>query len=98
MKTEHELLKEICEKIGYDLWFLKWDINEKYLETTLQWNIVWRIIDVREIIFTQEFMDKYWDWLCKIIDPEWQEPFETTLIFNHLDNPTKYLADLLNIK
>ena len=56
-KTEHEKLKEICESVGFKL-------NEDYYyydETSKHFkDCYWdcRCIDVREIVFTQEFMKK----------------------------------------
>jgi hypothetical protein len=49
------------------------------------------VIDVREIIFTPEFMDKFIDfwWFNK----EWNKVID--LIVLHLDNPTLYLYNLL---
>jgi len=87
MKTEHEQLKEIIDKIWYkiddELYFYD-DIKNYFRDC--YWDC--RNIDVREIIFNQEFMDlfrqythidvKYWIWL----------------LFN-LDNPTLYIYNLL---
>ena len=54
--SEHEKMKEICDLIGYELFeyeksinlFIKYDSDNNY----------W-VVDVREIIFTTEFISKY---------------------------------------
>ena len=60
-KTEHEKLKAICDKIGYEIKIdLEWDCtirNDDYSED------VTIIRDVREIIFTPEFMDCIFSYL-----------------------------------
>ena len=102
MKTEQELLKEICDKIWYDsnfdytpVWFNCWLItwyNEIVCPHTR------RIINVREIIFTPEFKSTF----MKYIIYNTKLAAYSTKIFNdvcnHLDNPVSYLATLLEIK
>lgn len=104
--TEHEQLKYICDKIGYmpDLYYQ--DDFQKY--PWINWFIedLWWIFyeaDVREIIFTQEFMDKLLKyreimqenkniiWTQKHID--WQNCFNN--ILDNLNNPTEYLYNLI---
>ena len=91
--TEHEKLKEICDKIGYkyrddDLYYYDWD------NFVHDWNQELRKLDVREIIFTQEFMDAYnyhrntWKIYTDIIEP-W------IWLMDNLDNPVDYLAELI---
>ena len=91
--TEHEKLKEIIDLIGYD--------NKKY-EIILDWldqMIVrknWGILtewsrDVREIIFTTEFMDKY-DYYRYNNDIY---PIEANEILDHLEDPVSYLYNTL---
>ena len=104
MKTEHELLKEICDKIWYDsnfdytpVWFNCWLItwyNEIVCPHTR------RIINVREIIFTPEFMDRYFKYI--FTNTNWDEDtywkIIIELIDKNLNNPVSYLATLLEIK
>ena len=96
---EHEKLKEICDKIWYEFNEYLYIIQtlDNYSTFSIR-KTIWKcLLDVREIIFTQEFMDKYWEYLCKIKNPEWQELFETALIFNNLNNPVEYLYNLLEL-
>jgi len=95
MKTEHEQLKYICDKIWYE-----YDINKEVVWTDYMWypidvNIK---LNAREIIFNQEFMDKFTGYICKDLDNEecsidawnkWEK------IIYHLDNPTLYIYNLL---
>lgn len=96
--TENEMLKEICDKIGYNI------------DTDIQSDCDWfyRIclstecgVDVREIIFTPEFMNKYEEHIFLYKDlwhrlysqaAEWA--FEIWIIDN-LDDPVSYLYNLL---
>ncbi len=91
MRTEHEKLKEICDKIGYDT---NIELYNWFYETSEQ-----KRVNVREIIFTQEFMKCF----LKLYRKEhltiensiyrWKK-FER-LFYNHLDNPVDYLYSLL---
>lgn len=106
MKTEHEKLKEIADKIGYEnedySYMFAWDEFMDWTKVYETWfykssdDWIAIICDVREIIFTQEFMDKLrdysYDWWDFEMDLVWVD------LLDHLDNPVKYLADLLNIK
>ena len=93
--SENEKLKEICDKIGYK--------NSEYEEyETFEWCIFidslekCNLIPVREIIFTQEFIDKFRDFLyiknnADIVKVD-------TLIaplLNNLDDPVGYLYNLI---
>lgn len=93
--SEHERLKAICDEIGYEYkWFYIFD-DEFWLCKNIDWT--WIEIDVREIIFTPEFMDKYMDYFYTNID--WREYIFNEHIHNlinyNLDNPTLYLYNLL---
>jgi len=97
MKSEHEKLKWIADKIEYDNWIRRyafiyvvpdiWFIRAEDMKTRA---------DVREIIFTEEFTNKlvlYLDIKLKKDYPEVRNIlFE---IFNHLDNPVQYLYNLI---
>ena len=86
--TEHEKLVEICDLIEYDIKYnYDWDIYDTEFH-----NINWaRIVDVREVIFTQEFMKKLTIQLEKKM---WSEMFKRGLLDN-LDNPVQYLYNTL---
>jgi len=103
--TTHEMLKIICEKIGYNLkshWFdisLSNNFWHDIAKTTNGYQYEWKR-DEREIIFTQEFMDKYKVHLVKHNselllkkDKYWQD-WENELLIN-LDNPSLYLYNLI---
>lgn len=101
MKTQHEKLKEICDKIGYKsifeyddspedifnqydrLYFTEWD----------KWSCKNRIIDVREIIFTQEFMDKYVKRIEENLNKDTRLFY--TLLECNLKDPVWYLYELI---
>ena len=89
MKTEQELLKEICDKIWYNSIDVL-DNNNRYIDPFL---------NVREIIFTPEFIDRV---IFKVTldknltESEWRKRVEK--IIYHLNNPVSYLANLLDIK
>ena len=90
--TEHEQLKEICDKINhtapnwtqinYSQWMglyyteIDWDELEDYPLCE----------DVREIIFTPEFMEKF---ITK--KPTWH----ACNLLQNLDNPVQYLYNLI---
>ena len=98
MKTEHEKLKEICDKVGIDINKIDNDIwwegcnNEYRIPDDANWDARWsNKVDVRTIIFTQEFMDKYNKWFNDNCLWLWDEVIN---ILNHLDNPVNYLYSL----
>ena len=82
--TEHEKFIEICDLIECESWY--WD-------TIRRWYIYkWEEeLDVREVIFTQEFMEKLTIQLEKKM---WSEMFKRGLLDN-LDNPVQYLYNTL---
>lgn len=98
--NEHQKLKAICDKIGF-MW--GWPIKIIWNETNKVWERInyknpW-VCDVREIIFTQEFMDKLIDsWQTHVF--MWDSRFNPNIIrewlLNHLDNPVEYLYNLFN--
>ena len=96
--TEHEKLKEICDTIGYlpeDYWF-KIEIKKLWVPDILktsnwyQWTWNW---DVREIIFTQEFMDRLLEFCIKKY--KWKSYELIWKILLHLDNPADYLYKII---
>lgn len=87
--TEHEKLKEICDKIWYNYDFIIWNPEWEHI-TYWKWEKWYKVYnDVREIIFTQEFMDKF-------IDKIWIDNIDfKEILFKKLDNPVEYLYNLL---
>lgn len=102
-KTEHEKLKEICDKIRYDNKNFKFAKEGKTWPIQLYKNFTvgnqWTCADVREIIFTQEFMDRCigkidlkltLSDICKATHYHKLEVFKNEL-FKNLDEPVDYL-------
>jgi hypothetical protein len=56
MKTEHEKLKEICDLIWYKNNWRMWEVEYKWEKYS---SVYETIVNVRQIIFTPEFMEKY---------------------------------------
>jgi hypothetical protein len=96
--TKHEQLKEICDKIGYNnpefvfnnLFYRKYN-TEIWSEDLSLYN---NILNVREIIFTKEFMDKWIDYRLKDNLHE-DVRDELVILLNNLDNPVEYLFNLI---
>jgi len=90
--TEHETLKAICDKIWYDNIHTYWCNNQYQVFKT-------DIRSAREIIFTQEFMDKFLKEYRKeeltIEKSIYRWHRFTDLIYKHLDNPVEYLYNLI---
>lgn len=89
--TEHKMLKEICDLIGY-----KTDNFDKYwyyIVPSIDDNFN-GMVDVREIIFTTEFMDKYIDY-CLCTKPLKTGEYFLENLMQSLDNPVKYLHNLI---
>ena len=94
--TVHEQLKEICDKIGYQMpWKLRYS-NESWY-----WNIsTLAITDEREIIFTDEFITKFVDYYRHSDNIKIEPCNSLTWTFykwliNNLDNPCLYLYNLI---
>jgi hypothetical protein len=87
----HEQLKEICEKISYE---------PKFYYDNLIWfhrrfsNLTKQKINEREIIFTNEFMNKYYDYLRDKKD-FWNPTIIIYWLFENLDKPVEYLYNLI---
>jgi hypothetical protein len=96
--TKHEQLKEICDKIGYNnpefvfnnLFYRKYN-TEIWSEDLSLYN---NILNVREIIFTKEFMDKWIDYRLKDNLHE-DVRDELVILLNNLDNTVEYLYNLI---
>lgn len=103
MKGEHELLKEIKDKIGYYSLTVKYTfINNSWFHNAKTFLDKWdKPVDVREIIFTPEFMLKLKVYISPLNEPktinvtswEWR-----IWLLQNLDNPVQYLANILSIK
>lgn len=100
--TEHEKLKEICDKIGYD----KLDYSDNWAWHEWMWlhlivdkdkKSTWLDIqDVREIIFTQEFIYKFSAYYLSTqsnLESDLEEKYLQLLL--ELDNPVDYLYNLI---
>lgn len=90
--NEFEKLKQICDKIWYKFYKYKYEIPYN-----LDIDKIKIDKDVREIIFTKEFMDKYWEYYK--LNKFWSESIYKTMqleLFNNLDNPVEYLYNLTN--
>lgn len=89
--TEHEMLKEICDEIGYDT--KKWSNYENCFIKMKEIPI-----DVREIIFTNELMKAIFDY-CDNTPWTWIMECDVRMLninlMENLDNPTKYLYHLI---
>ena len=102
--TEHEKLKEICNKIEYEHeTYKRYEWYNPRHWNPMDFNVD---LDVREVIFTPEFIDKYIKYITPIVEKNltwwfwinekqvrkniWQE------ILNRLDNPVDFLYS--NIK
>lgn len=95
MKTEHEKLKEITDVIGYKIiWF-----RQEWYLIVRDWPDEWeRLINanVREIIFTQEFMDKLLDYNTKRLWLENSSKLAEAINYN-LNDPVTYLYNTLEL-
>ena len=83
---EHEMLKVICDKIGYEVLF-EYDSDNEYIRVIESLVVA---VDVREIIFTQEFMERF----ISFTNPNPINNFYWELMKN-LDNPILYLYNLI---
>ena len=86
--SEHEKLKWICDKIGCEIKIQTYKNNTFY-------NRFWNVCDVREIIFTQEFMDKFKEYYYKEETEIMPTDYIAPILF-HLNNPVDYLHNLIN--
>jgi len=87
--TEHEKLKEICDKIGYEIKWNHFDLWKDWYMWVDYWSGL-GITSLREIIFTQEFKEYYFD-----SDSEFMETDHIAPILFNLNNPVSFLYDLI---
>ena len=88
----HEQLKEICEKISYE---------PKFYYDNLIWfhrrfsNLTKQKVNVREIIFTQKFIDDLTLYIDKQEQIHWKYDWWSIYILDNLDNPVQFLYNLI---
>lgn len=82
--TEHKKLRAVCERIGYWNIEIRTDDGEFITKT---------YYDPRSVIFTPEFMEKFFD-VCKT---EAYQDIAREIVLNHLDDPVSYLYNLLEL-
>jgi len=96
---EHEKLKAICDEIGYEI--PKWKKGNKVISWSINWFRRWDYfnnwVDVREIIFTPEFMDKIKIEIYNKYKTTFQVNLKIERLMNNLDNPVDYLYKTLNL-
>ena len=86
--TEHEKLKEICDKIGYNIednWF-QYTVTYWFKDC---YDCNWT--DIKQIIFSKPFM---WRFVMEYIHT-FRNTFYADLCLNHLNNPVDYLYNLI---
>jgi len=97
MKSEHKKLKAICDVIGFELEIEKSVVGSDMINYPIDVDIE---VDVREIIFTQDFMDRVWVYLCENLDDN-EKSIEALskceVIIYHLNNPVDYLYNTLKL-
>jgi len=105
----HEKLKLICDKIWYNtsFWF-QTEEEDEYNEFTwyykyYKWPWYTRQVNVIEIIFTPEFIEKMNKFYLIILDKKAKSQEESLWLitnyllwyFSHLDDPVEYLYNLI---
>ena len=88
MENEHEKFKNICDEIKYDIQGNNFSYSEEFGFTSL---FDFQTINLREIIFTTEFMEKL---VIYINSVKWFTDLRDWL-FVSLDDPTQYLYNLI---
>ena len=106
--NEHELLKKVADKIWYENNYNEYSFHKEN-STFLDWTYVYEtwfywshdnweayLCNVREIIFTTEFIDKFETYLMKKFRPNTSN-VKTMLfwVLYKLNNPVDYLYDLI---
>ncbi len=97
--TKEEMLKEICDKIGYEYKNHKTLYSEDLIafNTLYESDIKWVEInrDEREIIFTQDFHSKFIYFYAHKLNTTLSEASSGFwIVIHYLDNPTLYLYNL----
>lgn len=95
----HKQLNEIVTLIWYEddtFDFYEWLFVEMWVDWQPNinwWTTIDRIVDVREIIYTPDFMDKYTEylWDYEKIQDMWMN------LMDNLENSVEYLYNLLNL-
>ena len=93
--TEHEMLNVICKKI----WYEYWDWTKPYFYNMHLFPIE---KDVREIIFTPWFFEKYKDYFYNFYKDKYSQIWLNLKwndfklgFFNYLDKPVEYIYNLI---
>lgn len=87
--SEHEKLKEICDKIGYEVSY-RYDLCNFHKTNDIWYEEI--ILNVREIIFTQEFMNNLKDY-CEEQDIDFKDLW--MYLLDNLTHPISYLNYIL---
>lgn len=89
--NDHEKLKFICDTIKYNVWELDSDFDNHFIAFVCS---EYRIINVREVIFTTDFMNKLVSYTWnKNRDNDSLRVYYDLMI--HLDDPVEYLYTLV---
>ena len=90
--TEHEKLKKVCDLIGWINYVWIW--LDKKTKVFIQWSQREnRKVNVREIIFTPEFMKKLENYCYSNIDKDLN--MLKIMIMSNLRDPVQYLYNTL---
>lgn len=96
--TEYEKLNEINKQIDFNVG----DLGFRYYSNAfVEHQEVWyRAVDVREIIFSPEFMEKYLSYINVNTELQLNTSYDSlkfsTWLFSNLDDPVQYLYETLN--
>jgi len=105
--NEHEKLKAICEKIWYNFnWYDKFEWHHPskmfypWYNLERSWaDFEWDTADVREIIFTQDFMNKMEHYYLRYVDEDCDDTHAIVEIMvwlgENLNTPVEFLYNLI---
>lgn len=88
--TDLEKFKKICNEIGFELFF----VNNENLSLGMYTDSINQTYSVKEIIFTQEFIDQYTLYIANKEKTHNKENWALYLL-DHLDKPIEYLYNVL---
>jgi len=92
--TEHEKLNTINNLIGHKTLMIHYRWNGFWHNNYYDSNWIKVIVNVREIIFTPEFIVILNNYLDNSLISLWDDVID---IMNHLDDPVSYIYNLLNL-
>ena len=90
--NDHQILKRICD----DIWYEYQEYGFYFKEDLLKFERCKLLADVREIIFTEEFINKFMFKLAvdkELFEVESRKRCEK--IIYHLNNPVEFINNLL---